>query len=151
VGRELAIDPATEPAPEIAPVLAELELVQVAAEREPVLVVELERDQVATELERVPVAAVLAQDHPRVQPAVALRTKSATAAHRRGLPLLTAEDLGVVVAETLLGPAATEAVGVWEAADLATVAAVVGVEEDFTAAANVAAVGDEKRSMRKHK
>jgi hypothetical protein len=109
-----------------------------------------ERDQAVAELEPDPAEAVLAPGHPRGRQAVAPRTKSVTAAHRRGLPLLAEEDLAAVVAETLLEPAVTEAAGAWAAVDLAAVAAVAGVEEDFTAAAgavvaaDVAAVGDEK-------
>src|SRR5206468_450252 len=105
---------------EHAQAVAELELVPVAAEREhgPVVALELARGPVAVELARVPVAAELelvqvaaelelvqvaaepVPGHPRAQLAVALRTKSVTAAHRRGLvPVLAAEDL-VAAAET---------------------------------------------------
>ena len=69
-----------------------------------------------------------------VRVAVALRTKSVTAARRRGLPLLEAEDLAAAVAETTREPVAAGAAGAWEAAG--SVAAV--------AAEDVAAVGDEK-------
>jgi hypothetical protein len=130
-------------------VVAEPERVPVAVEPERALVaVELERDQAAVELERVPVAAGLAQGHPRVQPAVAPTTKSVTAAHRRDLVLLlAAEDLAVAAVETSLGPAATEAATAWEAADIAVVVAVVVV-----AAADVAEAEDgDKHSMRKNK
>jgi hypothetical protein len=116
------------------PVL-ELELVLVQAELELVLVqVELEHVPVAAERELVQVEAVPVPSQPlaqlveqvRAQPAVALRTKSATAAHRRGLVLLlTVEDLAAEVVETTHGQAAAEAVTAWEAA--ATVA-VVAVE-----------------------
>jgi hypothetical protein len=138
VGRELAIDPAVELAPEIAPVKELLlaidpavelarELVPVLAEREPALAAaELERALVAAvrelapvalELEHVPVAAVLAQGHPHAQLAVALATKSVTAAHRRGLLRLAAEDLAAAAAVTTREPAVTEAVIAWEAAE----------------------------------
>ena len=56
--------------------------------------------------------------------AVALRTKSATAAHRRDLvPLLTAEASVVAGVETSLAPAAAEAAIAWAGADSAAVAA----------------------------
>src|SRR6266508_1892609 len=59
VEQELAIAPALEPAPEIGPVLAELELDQVLAELELVQVAAvLERDQAAVELERAQVEVV---------------------------------------------------------------------------------------------
>jgi hypothetical protein len=128
------------------PVL-ELELVQVAPELERVQVApELERDREAAELvigpaavpelETVPVVAlelvigpavvrelelvlvvVLEPNHRRAQPAVALRTKSVTTAHRPDLvPLLEAEeDLAAAVAETTREPAAAEAAIAWAA------------------------------------
>ena len=130
--------------PERAPVAAELELDRVAAERALVRVevalgpdlvavaleldlvaVELELDPVAAELEHDPVAverelgrveAVAAPGHPRGHLAVPPGTKLVIAAHRRGLPLLAAEDL-VVAAEITREPAATEAAGAWEAAE----------------------------------
>jgi hypothetical protein len=50
--------------------------------------------------------------------AVALRTKSVTAAHRRDLVLrLAAEDLAAAAAETTREPAAAEAVIAWEVAE----------------------------------
>jgi hypothetical protein len=111
-GAELALDP-----------VVELERVPGAAE--------LERDLVAAELELVPVVAVpgLARvvaapvrGRPRVQRAVALRTKSVTAAHHRGQAHLAAEDLAAVV-ETTREPAATEAAVAWAVADIAVVVA----------------------------
>jgi hypothetical protein len=99
---------------ELVLVQGELEHVPMAAERELV------------QVEAVPVPSQpLAQlvEQVRAQPAVALRTKSATAAHRRGLVLLlTVEDLAAEVVETTHRQAAAEAVTAWEAA--ATVAAV---------------------------
>jgi hypothetical protein len=97
--------PAVPVAPElqIAPVVVEPGTVRVA--------VELEHDQVA---------AVRELDHPRVQlAAVALRTKSVTAAHRRDLvPLLEAvEDLAAAAAETTREQAAAEAVIAWVVAE----------------------------------
>ena len=79
---------------------------------------ELEPAQVAVELEHVPVVVVLVRGHPRAQLAVvALRTKSATAAHPHDLvPLLeVGEDLAAAVAETTREPAAAEAVIAWAA------------------------------------
>jgi hypothetical protein len=111
---------------------------------------ELEHAPVVVELERVPVEAELAlvwvevgpePDPLRAQVAVALRTKSVTAAHRRGLPLLAVEDLAVV-AETTREPAATEAARAWEAADLVAVVAVAAV-----AAGAAAAVAEDKGTV----
>src|SRR5213080_767719 len=109
LGAELAIARAAEP---------ELETVLVAAEPE--------RDREPAELEHVPVEAVELElapgvaepvrGHPRARLAVALRTKSVTAAHRRDLPLLAAEDLVAGAAETTREPAAAEAVIAWEVA-----------------------------------
>src|SRR5213078_4284070 len=87
---------------EHAPGVAGLEL-QVVAEPELVR---------AAELELAPVVAVAVPGHQRARLAVAPRTKSVTAAHRRGLPLLTVEDLAAA-AETTREPAATEAVIAW--------------------------------------
>jgi hypothetical protein len=118
-------------------VAVELEHVLAAAETEHALVVAaLELVPVAAEPE--PGQAMAAPGHPRGRLAAALRTKSVIALHRRGLPRLAAEDL-TVVAQTLLGPVAAGAATAWEEAGLV---AVVG---------DAAAVGDEKRSMRKHK
>jgi hypothetical protein len=127
---------------ELVPGAPELEVERgpaVALERELVLVVvpelELERGPAAAlerelvlvavpepELERGPAAAPQLETAPvvaleLVQVVVALRTRSVTAAHRRGLvPVLTAEDL-VAVAETTREPAAAEAVIAWEVAE----------------------------------
>src|SRR5207247_6341666 len=88
LGAELAIARAAEP---------ELETVLVAAEPEHVQ---------AAELELAPEAVEPVRGHPRARLAVALRTKSVTAAHRRDLPLLAAEDLVAGAAETTREPAA---------------------------------------------
>jgi hypothetical protein len=123
---ELAHDPVAvelELAPvavelELAPVAVELELAPVAEELEldPVVAAEPELAQVVAEPARGQVGAVAVPGHQRARVAVAARTKSVTAAHRRGLPLLVAEDLAVV-AETTPEPAATEAATAWEAAE----------------------------------
>jgi hypothetical protein len=84
---------------------------------------------VVPELGTAPVVALALE---LVQVAVALRTKSATGAHRQDLvPLLTAEASAVAGVETSLAPAATEAAIAWAGADSAAVAA----EEDAVAAA----------------
>jgi hypothetical protein len=95
------VEPAVQESPAV-PVAPELQIAPV--------VVELEHDQVA---------AVRELDHPRVQLAVAPKTKSVTAAHRPDLvPLLeAAEDLVAEVAETTHEPAAAEAVIAWEVAE----------------------------------
>ena len=120
------------------PAARERELVQVEPEleRDPVVGLELEHDPVvaleqvleqvvALELEHDPVVA-LEQVHGQVvglvpliaQLAVALRTKSVTAAHRPDLvPLLEAEEDLAAVAETTREPAAAEAVIAWEVAE----------------------------------
>ena len=68
---------------------------------------------VAPELETAPVVAL-----ELVQVAVALRTKSVTAAHRHDLvPLLTAEDSAGVAVETSRARAAIEEVTAWEVAE----------------------------------
>ena len=129
--RELELGPVAARELELGPVAApEPELVQVAAEREPVpVVVVLALGPVVAEAVPVPsqplaqvVEQVLAQavalELVLVQVAVALRTRSVTAAHRRGLvPLLGAEDLAAAAAETTREPAATEAVIAWEVAE----------------------------------
>ena len=127
---ELAIAPVAAREPELAQVAApEPELVQVAAEREPVpVVVVLALGPVVAEAVPVPsqplaqvVEQVLAQavalELVLVQVAVALRTRSVTAAHPRGLLLLTAGDLAAAGAETTRERAAAEAVIVWEVAE----------------------------------
>jgi hypothetical protein len=120
---------------------------------------ELEPAQAAVELERGPVVVVLVRGHPLAQLAVALRTKSVTAAHHRGLvPLLeAAEDLVAAVAVTTREPAAAEAVIAWEVADTvaveeaAVVAAAVAVAVAVAVAAVAVAVDGDKHSMRKNK
>src|SRR5437667_371240 len=96
------------------------------------VVVEPEHAQVVAEpelargvaqLELGQVGAVAVPGHQRARLAVAPKTKSVTAAHRRGLPLRVAEDLAVV-AETTREPAATGEVIAWAAAVTAVVAAV---------------------------
>ena len=73
----------------------------------------------AGELERGQAVAVPVLGHRHVQPAIPLRTKSVTTAHRPDLvPLLEAEeDLAAAVAETTREPAAAEAVIAWAAAE----------------------------------
>jgi hypothetical protein len=127
VERELVIVLAAELGPGIVPVAVELGLAraEAALEHDPVAAlglargaVEQEPDRAVAERVRVPVEAVLAQGHPRGQPGVAPRTKSVTAAHRRGLvPLLAAGDLAAAAAETTREPAAAEAVIAWEVAE----------------------------------
>ena len=81
---------------------------------------------VVPELETAPVVALALE---LVQVAVALRTKSATAAHRQDLvPLLTAEASAVAGVETSLAPAAAEAAIAWAGADSAADAEVAAVE-----------------------
>ena len=112
--RELALAQVAVPELELGQVAAELELVRVAAV--PGL------GQAAAKLELVRAAAVpglvqVAAELELVRAAVALRTKSVTAAHRPDLvPLLAGEDL-VAVAETTRVPAAAEAVIAWEVAE----------------------------------
>ena len=63
-------------------------------------------------------AQVVAPELELVQVAVALRTRSVTAAHRPDLvPLLEAEEDLAAVAETTREPAAAEAVIAWEVAE----------------------------------
>jgi len=103
---------------ELVQVAAELGLVQVQAEPERDLVVaEPVRGLVEAEPELAPGVAEPVRGHPRARLAVALRTKSVTAAHRRDLPLLAAEDLVAGAAETTREPAAAEAVIAWEVAE----------------------------------
>ena len=103
---------------ELVQVAAELGLVQVQAEPERDLVVAVPvRGLVEAEPELAPGVAEPVRGHPRARLAVALRTKSVTAAHRRDLPLLAAEDLAAAAAETTREPAAAEAVIAWEVAE----------------------------------
>jgi hypothetical protein len=126
VGRELAIVPVAaelvlQVAELVIDLVAEQELaIVLVAEQELATVpvaVELEHDQEVVELEHDQEAVVRELDHPRARPAVALKTKSVTAAHRRGLLLLTAEDLAAAAAETTRGRAAAEVVIAWEVAE----------------------------------
>jgi len=84
-------------------------LVEAAPEQD-LVEAELERVLVAAELEHAPVAAA-----PERGPvAVPLRTKSVIAVHHRGrVPLLTAVEDLVVVAQTMREQAATEAATAW--------------------------------------
>jgi len=104
------VEPAVQESPAV-PVAQELQIAPVVVEPGTV--------RVAVELEHDQVAAVRELDHPRVQLAVAPKTKSVTAAHRPDLvPLLeAAEDLVAAVAETTREPAATEVVIAWEVAE----------------------------------
>jgi hypothetical protein len=119
---------ATDPA-------AELELeIDLVAEEEPALGLAeavLERDQVEAELALVPVAAELVL----AQAVVLAKIKSATAAHRLDLPLLTAEDSAGVAVETSRARAAIEEVTAWAAA----VSAVAVAAEAAAAAAEAEA------------
>ena len=94
---------------------AELVVLESPAE---LVVLESPAEPVVPERELVQVEAVPAREHPRARPAVALRTRSVTAAHRRGLvPLLGAEDLVAAAAETTRERAAAEVVIAWEVAE----------------------------------
>jgi hypothetical protein len=75
--------------------------------------------QVEAVPELAQVEAVPVPDHPRVQLAVALRTKSVTAAHRPDLVPLLAEEDFMAVAETTREPAVAEAVIAWGEAVIA--------------------------------
>jgi hypothetical protein len=143
-----------DPAVQVALVVSE-DPVEPAVQESPVVPVAPERELVQGE-------AVLAREHPRARPAVALRTKSVTAAHRLDLvPLLVAEeDLAAVVAVTTREPAAAEAVIAWEVADTVAVeeaavvaAAVMAAAVAVAVAVAVAAVAvdGDKHSMRKNK
>ena len=83
------------------------------------VVLESPAEPVVPERELVQVEAVPAREHPRARPAVALRTRSVTAAHRPGLVRLleAAEDLVAAVAETTRERAAAEVVIAWEVAE----------------------------------
>jgi hypothetical protein len=104
-------------------------------ERGPV-VAAVERDQAVAGLAQDLAEAGLAQDRPRGRLAAVARTKSVTAAHRRGLPLLAAEDLAAAV-ETLLVRVVAGAAAAWEAAD--------STAAEAEAVGAVAAGGDEGR------
>ena len=95
---------------------AELVVLESPAE---LVVLESPAEPVVPERELVQVEAVPAREHPRARPAVALRTRSVTAAHRPGLVRLleAAEDLVAAVAETTRERAAAEVVIAWEVAE----------------------------------
>jgi hypothetical protein len=129
---------------ELALVVApELERGLVAAEPENgQAAAELVLAPVAAELVLVPVVAVPVPDHPRARLAVALRTKSVTAAHHHGLvPRLAVEDLAAV-AETTHEPAAIEAGAAWAAAVTVAAAAldIAGVVAAVVVAPELAVV-----------
>src|SRR6184192_4211058 len=117
LGAELAIARAAEPELETVLVAAEPEHVQQAEPERDLVVAEPVRGLVEAEPELAPGVAEPVRGHPRARLAVALRTKSVTAAHRRDLPLLAAEDLVGGAAETTREPAAAEAVIAWEVAE----------------------------------
>jgi hypothetical protein len=158
VAAELGRDPVeaepehgqAEVALELSPVAAELGRDPVEAElgRDPVEAVR-EHGQVEAVLELVRVEAVPVPGHPRARLVLPLGTKSVTAPHRPGLPLLAAEDLAAA-AETTREPAAAEAATAWEVADLAAVAveavAVAAVAEAEVAEAE-AEDADDKQTM----
>ena len=114
--------------------------------------------QVALENPAVPVVqaeAVPVQNHRPAHLAVALRTKSVIAAHRRDpVPLLAVEeDLAAAVAEIMREPAAAEVATAWAVADtvavvvvaVAEVAAVAGAVEVVAEEAAAAAEDDEDK------
>ncbi len=106
-------EPAVQESPAVQVALVEWEdPVEPAVQESPAV-------QVAPERELVQVEAVPAREHPRARPAVALRTRSVTAAHRPGLVRLleAAEDLVAAVAETTRERAAAEVVIAWEVAE----------------------------------
>jgi hypothetical protein len=77
---------------------------------------------VVAELELVQAEVVPALDHPRVRLVVALRTKSVTAAHHRGLLLLAVVDSAAAAVETMRERAAAEVATAWGVADTAVAA-----------------------------
>lgn len=100
--------------------------------------------QVALENPAVPVVqaeAVPVQNHRPAHLAVALRTKSVIAAHRRDpVPLLAVEeDLAAAVAEIMREPAAAEVATAWAVADTVAVAAVVAEAAAVAGAVEVVA------------
>src|SRR5207247_10971164 len=112
VEAELALDP-VEAERELAQAAEELELGPVVVELELNRVEGPEPVQVAVELARGQVEAVPERD----PVAVALRTKTATAAHPHDLvPAPRVED-SAAAAETTREPAAAEAAVAWEAAE----------------------------------
>ena len=122
VESEDPVEPAGQesPAAQVALVVSEDPAELVARESPAELVVlESPAEPVVPERELVQVEAVPAREHPRARPAVALRTRSVTAAHRPGLVRLleAAEDLVAAVAETTRERAAAEVVIAWEVAE----------------------------------
>ena len=97
-----------------------------------VRVVEPELSQEEAEQALGPVAAALELSRVEglglVQVAVAPRTKSAIAAHHRGLVAVPRAEDSAAAAETTRVPAATEAAKAWEAAATAAAEAVAAVE-----------------------
>ena len=122
VESEDPVEPAGQesPAAQVALVVSEdpAELVALEGPAE-LVVLESPAEPVVPERELVQVEAVPAREHPRARPAVALRTRSVTAAHRPGLVRLleAAEDLVAAVAETTRERAAAEVVIAWEVAE----------------------------------
>jgi hypothetical protein len=102
-------------------------------------------DLVAAEL-GLPIGPGVVLELELVQVAVALRTRSVTAAHRPDLvPLLEAEEDLVAVAETTREPVAAEAAIVWAAAGTAAAGAaadIVAAEVAVAAAAEAAEVAE---------
>ena len=133
-----------DPVVRAALVASESPAVPVALERELARAgVALVRGLVAAlERELVQVEAVAVPSHRPAQLAVALRTKSAIAAHPHDLvPLLEAgEDLAAAVAETTREPAAAEAGIAWEVADTVAVAVAAVAAAEVTEAAVAVAV-----------
>jgi hypothetical protein len=133
--------------------------------------VEQEHGQVAAEQEHGQVAAVLARDpvveleldqvaavpvpgHPRAHLVLPLGTKSVTAPHRPGLPLLAAEDLAAA-AEIMPELAAPGAAVAWAVAViagaavvLAEVVVVVSAAVGDAAAVDAAADAGDRRNSR---
>jgi hypothetical protein len=111
---ELAVRVAREALAELAVQVDREAPVELAVQVAQEALVELAVQVVELELNRVE-----AQELVRVEPAVPPKTKSVTAAHRRGLVLVPkrVEDLAAA-AETTREPAATEAAAVWVAAVL---------------------------------
>jgi glyoxylase-like metal-dependent hydrolase (beta-lactamase superfamily II) len=102
--------------PELVPAVAEAELARVEGLELGPAAEGLELGLAVAELELVQVEAVAVPGHPRGHLVLPLGTKSVTAPHRLGLPLLVAADLAAVV-ETTLAPAAAEAAAAWEVAE----------------------------------
>src|SRR5204863_435699 len=110
VESEDPVEPAVQESPAVQVALV------VSEDPAELVVLESPAEPVVPERELVQVEAVPAREHPRARPAVALRTRSVTAAHRPGLVRLleAAEDLVAAVAETTRERAAAEVVIAWE-------------------------------------